>query len=93
MAGERAWSSFSNSVPYITTAATGRESACGCARCTSVSSAACPALGPASAHLLASMDSFEKQVCMLVLPRPSLLNPFITALVQESGLSEVGMNN
>lgn len=25
MAGERAWSSLSNSVPYITTAATGRE--------------------------------------------------------------------
>lgn len=42
---------------------------------------------------VASRDCFEKQVCMPVLPRLSPLNPFITALVQESGLSEVGMNN
>lgn len=41
----------------------------------------------------ASRDFSKKQVCMPVLPRLSPLNPFITALVQESGLSEVGMNN
>lgn len=48
------------------------------------------------AHGPASMQPgccSEKQVCVPILPRLSLPNPFITALVQESGLSEVEMNN
>jgi hypothetical protein len=55
-------------------------------------STACLALGlPAS--LVAFMDYFEKQVCMPVFPCLSLSNPYITTLVQESGLREVEMNN
>lgn len=49
------------------------------------------ALPPPS--LVAFVDCFEKQVCVPILPCLSLPNPFITALVQESGLSEVEMNN
>lgn len=35
----------------------------------------------------------ERQVCMSNLPCLSLFNPFLTTLVQESGLCEVEMNN
>lgn len=49
------------------------------------------ALPPPS--LLVLIDCFEKQVCMSVLSCLCLHNPFITVLVQESGLSEVEMNN
>lgn len=70
----------------------GQESAYGWAKCTLVGSPACLALPPTS--LVAFMDCcFEKQVCMPILSHLSLPNPFITALVQESGLSEVEMNN
>ena len=50
--GEWAWGSFSNSAPCITTTppTAGQESACCCAKYTLVGSAACPALGPASAQ-------------------------------------------
>ena len=69
------------------------ESACCCARYTLVGSLPAPPSALPLPSRVASGDCSEKQVCMPVLPRLSLLNPFITALVQESGLSEVGMNN
>lgn len=43
--------------------------------------------------LVAFVDCFEKQVCIPSLPCLYLPNPFVTALVQESGLREVVMNN
>ena len=92
--GERAWGSFSSSAPCTTTTppTTGRVCLLLCQIHLGGSLPAPPSALPLPSRV-ASGDCSEKQVCMPVLPRLSLLNPFITALVQESGLSEVGMNN